>query len=132
MFLNGSIVYLAINMILLFFFGPKLERKIGSSKFIIIYFGSGILSAFSRIFINPMLLVGSSGAIIGVLACFAIITINIWRAFFAIILVIFIQILFFGMEGTIVRLINFPFNIFGLLFGLISGIIIRLQNQRNN
>jgi len=68
MFLHGGLMHLFFNMLALFFFGPLLERRIGSKSFLAIYFGSGILAGLAQVIAFPASAVlGASGAIFGVL-----------------------------------------------------------------
>ena len=72
MFLHGGIGHLLFNMIGLFFFGPRLEEKLGSRRFLGLYFGAGLGAAlFSFIFAWGSPVVGASGAVYGILAGFA-------------------------------------------------------------
>jgi uncharacterized protein len=68
LFTHGSIIHLMFNMYALFIFGPLVEYKIGSKRFLLLYFGSGILAglAFSLINVGSVGL-GASGAIMAVL-----------------------------------------------------------------
>ncbi len=68
MFLHGSITHLFFNMLALFFFGPLLERRIGSKSFLLVFFGSGILAGLAQVMVFPnSAVLGASGAIFGVL-----------------------------------------------------------------
>jgi len=74
MFLHGGFGHLFMNMLGLFFFGPQLESKWGSSEFIRYYlvcgFGGAALSFLFLLFVsNPI--VGASAAVYGVLLGFA-------------------------------------------------------------
>ncbi len=75
MFLHAGILHLAANMLLLFVFGPAVERRLGSRSFLGLYFASGIgAAAFSAAlagFINMPPFIGASGAILGVAVVFA-------------------------------------------------------------
>ncbi|GGG45948.1 rhomboid family intramembrane serine protease [Epilithonimonas arachidiradicis] len=42
MFMHGSILHIAFNMMTLWSFGPVLEQVLGQKKFIILYFASGL------------------------------------------------------------------------------------------
>lgn len=48
-FLHADLMHLLFNMFTFFFFGFKLEQAIGTPNFLIIYFGSMILSVISTI-----------------------------------------------------------------------------------
>jgi len=71
MFLHGGFAHLFFNMYVLFMFGSLLESRIGTKKFLIIYFLSGILASFGSSFIYPRAL-GASGAIYGLLGAMII------------------------------------------------------------
>ena len=66
MFLHGSFEHLFYNMFALALFGTILERIIGSKKFLILYFVSGVIAGLGTIpFYEASL--GASGAIMGIL-----------------------------------------------------------------
>ncbi|MFQ5529580.1 MAG: rhomboid family intramembrane serine protease [Gemmatimonadota bacterium] len=71
MFLHGGTMHLFFNMIVLFFFGPRLEQRLGDRHFLGLYFVSGLVAAlFSAL--TPMApVVGASGAIYGVMLAYA-------------------------------------------------------------
>jgi membrane associated rhomboid family serine protease len=72
MFLHSSITHIIFNMIGLLVFGPNIENKFGTSKFIKIYLIMGLISGLaSIIFINNPV-VGASGAIWGIMMLFAL------------------------------------------------------------
>ena len=79
MFLHGGFWHLAFNMIALYFFGPRVEIRLGGKRFLWLDFLSGIAGAllsfifgftpFSSLY-TPI--VGASGAVFGVLLAFAL------------------------------------------------------------
>lgn len=72
MFLHAGFSHLFFNMLGLFFFGPKLEAKIGGRNFLWLYFLSGIGGAlFQTAFATAAPMVGASGAVYAVLVGFA-------------------------------------------------------------
>lgn len=72
MFLHGGIGHLVFNMIALYFFGPRLETRIGSRHFILMYFAAGFTGALlSMVFTPNAWIVGASGGIFGVMYGFA-------------------------------------------------------------
>jgi membrane associated rhomboid family serine protease len=71
MFLHGGLWHLAFNMIGLYFFGPRLEARIGSRHFIALYFVAGLAGAAFSVLTPFSLIVGASGAVLGVLLGFA-------------------------------------------------------------
>jgi membrane associated rhomboid family serine protease len=72
MFLHGGFMHLLFNMIALFFFGPRLEARLGSRGFLYLYFISGLTGGLLSVPFNPnAAIVGASGAVFGVLLGFA-------------------------------------------------------------
>ena len=72
MFLHGGMGHLIFNMIGLYFFGPRLENRLGAKAFLWLYFLSGMGGAlFSLIFSPRALVVGASAGVYGVLLGFA-------------------------------------------------------------
>jgi membrane associated rhomboid family serine protease len=70
-FLHAGFLHLLFNMIGLFFFGPRLEARIGSRHFLGMYLLSGVVGGLLS-FITPYaIIVGASGAVFGVLLGFA-------------------------------------------------------------
>lgn len=78
LFLHGGLMHLAVNMLTLFFFGPDVEREIGTPQFFRMYFFCGVISVLATLlpFIlnghNPGV-VGASGAVMGILVGFVMI-----------------------------------------------------------
>lgn len=75
MFVHANFMHIFFNMLVLFFFGPRLEMRLGGTKFIRLYFLSGLAgAALSMAFAMgpPIPIVGASGAVYGVLMGFAI------------------------------------------------------------
>ena len=72
MFLHGGIGHIAFNLIALYFFGPRLEDRLGGKAFLWLYFLSGVGAAvFHFLFAFQYPVVGASGAVYGVLIGFA-------------------------------------------------------------
>ena len=77
-FLHSGFWHLFFNMLILFFFGPMLEKIWGSRKFLTFYLGCGIAGGLFYLLLVAMnflpagVMVGASGAILGMLAACAI------------------------------------------------------------
>lgn len=72
MFLHGSVMHILFNMIALFFFGPRVETRLGSRRFITLYLLSGITGALlSALFAPYAAVIGASAAVFGVMLAFA-------------------------------------------------------------
>jgi len=76
MFLHGSFMHVFFNMLILFFFGPPLERVWGGREFVKFYLICGIGAAFTSFLLIRVVgfptVVGASGALYGVLLAFAL------------------------------------------------------------
>lgn len=143
-FLHGGFMHFLFNMLVFFFFAPTLERKIGSVKFLLIFFLSGIFAGigwsltFSPNEYQLLLLdqnlfgsVGASGAICGIMATLAVlmpkmkvyifpipIPLDIW------IVVIFFAIYDFLMVGS-GDAVAHTAHLSGLFFGLFAGMYLK-------
>src|SRR5262249_20288600 len=66
MFLHAGLGHIFWNMLALFFFGPRLEDRLGSTQFAILYLVSGITGGLlSCLFPAGGYIVGASGAVFG-------------------------------------------------------------------
>jgi membrane associated rhomboid family serine protease len=77
MFLHGGFGHLFLNMFALWMFGRTLEYEIGSKKFLIYYMVCGIGAALFQIVLatllgESMVLLGASGAVMGLLLAFGL------------------------------------------------------------
>lgn len=71
MFLHGGVMHLLFNMLGLFFFGPRLEERLGGRHFLGLYLVSGLMGAALSVLTPHALIIGASGAIFGVFLGFA-------------------------------------------------------------
>lgn len=71
MFLHGGLWHIAFNMLALYFFGPRIESRIGSRPFTVLYFISGITGALLSMFFSGAPIIGASGGVFGVMLAFA-------------------------------------------------------------
>lgn len=71
MFLHGDFWHLAVNMLVLFFFGPPLEAKWGSTEFLKFYLICGLGGVALSFLFASAWIVGASAAIYGLMLAFA-------------------------------------------------------------
>lgn len=75
MFLHAGFSHIFFNMLGLFFFGPRLEARLGGRGFLWLYFAAGIggalLQTIATALAAPAPMVGASGGIYGILVGFA-------------------------------------------------------------
>jgi membrane associated rhomboid family serine protease len=90
LFIHDGLGHLTWNLIFLLLFGRRVERTLGYARFLAFFFITGVSSSLSQFAIDPQSsipLVGSSGAIAGLLAGFLVlfprqpITIFAWPAY---------------------------------------------------
>ncbi len=79
MFIHSGVSHLFWNMLMLFFFGPDVERILGTRQFFRFYFLCGMLGVLANfipvfLFNAPAIpVIGASGAALGILVAFAIV-----------------------------------------------------------
>jgi membrane associated rhomboid family serine protease len=72
MFLHADFGHIFFNMLTLFFFGPRVEDRLGGARFLTLYFVSGLFGAFTSMIMSPnAAILGASAAVYGVLLGFA-------------------------------------------------------------
>ncbi|MGH7447929.1 MAG: rhomboid family intramembrane serine protease, partial [Longimicrobiales bacterium] len=72
MFAHGGFFHLFLNMLVLFFFGPPLEQRWGSSEFLKYYLICGLGgAALSFVFAPLSPIIGASAAVYGIMLAFA-------------------------------------------------------------
>ncbi len=80
MFLHGSILHLAMNLLVMWHVAPSLERAMGAARFLPLYLGAGIVgsatSAIAGRFGSPGIGVGASGAICGLLGALLVVSLR--------------------------------------------------------
>lgn len=85
-FLHAGLDHLFFNMYALLLFGPLIEQRIGSKRFLTFYIVAGILSSLGFVLFKPIgSAVGASGAIMGVIGLVIILFPNLKVLFFFII-----------------------------------------------
>jgi len=74
MFLHdpNGLAHILFNMLSLWFFGPRLEDRLGGRAFLGLYFSSGVMGALLSLLFTPhAAIIGASGAVFGVLLGYA-------------------------------------------------------------
>lgn len=76
MFVHATFGHIFFNMLILFFFGPPLERAWGGREFLKFYLVCGVGAALTSVllyrWIGPVSVIGASGALMGVMLAFAL------------------------------------------------------------
>jgi membrane associated rhomboid family serine protease len=72
MFLHAGFSHILFNMLVLYFFGPQVEDRLGGGRFLTLYFVSGLFGAATSMLFSPFAgIVGASAAVFGVELAFA-------------------------------------------------------------
>lgn len=72
MFLHGGLSHVLFNMLGLFFFGSRVEQRLGERRFITLYLVSGIAGALASLIFTPRAaVIGASAGVFGVMMAFA-------------------------------------------------------------
>ncbi|MGH7469281.1 MAG: rhomboid family intramembrane serine protease [Longimicrobiales bacterium] len=105
--------HIFFNMLALFFFGPRVELRLGSGRFFWLYMLSGIVGAvFSFIFAPRSAVIGASGATFGVMLAFA----HFWPRE---------RIMIWGIipvEARVLVIVSTMFALFSGMGGSLSGV----------
>jgi membrane associated rhomboid family serine protease len=91
MFLHGGVLHIVLNMWSLYIFGPALEERLGSARFLALYLGSGLIASLAHALFNASSAVpalGASGAVAGVIAAYALSFPHAWIRVLVLIIII--------------------------------------------
>ena len=133
LFIHSGLWHLLANMLALYFFGGYFSRLVGDSKFLIVYFGGGILGNILYILLGEPLSVaiGASGAIFALAGALAMMRPKLRVFVFPIPVPLPLWI---AVIGGFVILSFLPFvawqaHLGGLIIGLIVGYIFRRKER---
>jgi membrane associated rhomboid family serine protease len=122
--------HIFFNMLFFVFFGPVLERKIGSSKFLLIFFLAGIVAGigWSLTSVNPVL--GASGALSGIFATLAVLMPRMKvYLFFVIPMEMWMTLILFALLDFLLigsgDMIAHTAHLSGLCLGLLAGMSLK-------
>ena len=129
-FLHGSASHILYNMFALALFGFILEKIIGSKRFLILFFSSGLFASIgAAIFYNAT--IGASGAIMGILGTLAVLRPKM-TVFVGMIPMPMAAAAAFWALGDFIKLfaptqVASAAHLFGLAFGIAFGFYLRKE-----
>jgi membrane associated rhomboid family serine protease len=118
MFLHGSVLHLMFNMLALYWLGTIIEQALGTPRFLLVYFVSGLAGSAGALWLSSALAVtvGASGAIFGMIGALLILEYLSTGSLMgqAMVLILINMALTFAVPGI---------SIGGHLGGLVGGIV---------
>ncbi|WP_343210200.1 rhomboid family intramembrane serine protease [Anaerolentibacter hominis] len=138
MFLHFGLSHLFNNMLVLWFIGDNLERAVGKVKYLIIYFGTGVLAGAASMIWNmsrsqPVVSVGASGAIFGVVgALLYVVTVNRGRLEDLSTGRLMLFVLLSVYSGIVSQGVDNMAHIGGFISGLVLALILYHKKERRN
>lgn len=129
MFTHMDFMHLLANMITLYFYGSFLNRITGTSTFLWIYFGGGLLSALVVVLLSPPMsfTIGASGAIFALGGALAVL-IPMLKVFIfplPVPMPLWVAILIGFLLLAFIPGVSWQGHLGGLLFGLAAGWYLR-------
>lgn len=133
LFIHAGLWHLIANMLTLYFFGSYLSRLVGDNKFLITYFGGGILGNILFILLGPFssIAVGASGAVFALGGALTVMRPRLRVFVFPIPAPIPLWV---SVIGGFIILSFIPFvawqaHLGGLVFGLVAGWLFRNKER---
>jgi uncharacterized protein len=131
-FLHGGVIHLLYNLFALALFGIILEKFVGSKRFLIVFFVSGILANLIAVNFYESSL-GASGAIYGILGCITLIQpkMMVWAfgfpmpMFVASIVWIMGSVLGIFLPGNVGHIAHLS----GIVVGAVFGLVFRIKHM---
>ncbi len=80
---TGGFMHILFNSIVLYFFGPIVERKVGSKNFAILFLGSGVVAGLAQVLVTVAVgggytsVLGASGAIMALMGVLTVLNPNL-------------------------------------------------------
>lgn len=111
MFLHGGFLHIAMNLWMLWIFGRAVEDRLGPYRFLVLYFGAGLLAGLAHTIFNATSAIptlGASGAIAGVIAAY---TLRFPTAWLRVVVPIFIFPFFFAVPAMFFAAVWFGMQI---------------------
>lgn len=136
-FTHGDFIHLFVNAIVFFFLGPILELRIGRKKFTILFLTAGVLAGATQLLVtpSPVIILGASGAILGVLGALTALAPRLpVLLFFFIPMPLWMLTLGYGVISALFATsgaggIAHMAHLTGLLVGVIYGYTLRRQSD---
>jgi membrane associated rhomboid family serine protease len=135
MFIHKNIWHIFANMITLYFFGSYLNRLLGTTKLLIVYFSGGILGSILYLLLPPSpysIAIGASGAIFALGGVLAVMRPKLRVIVFPIPapLPLWIAIIGIFVVFSFIPHVAWQAHLGGLVLGLVAGYFFRRRERR--
>jgi len=135
MFIHQNIWHIFANMITLYFFGSYLNRLLGTTKLLIVYFSGGILGSILYLLLPPSpysIAIGASGAIFALGGVLAVMRPKLRVIVFPIPvpLPLWIAIIGIFVVFSFIPHVAWQAHLGGLVLGLVAGYFFRRRERR--
>jgi membrane associated rhomboid family serine protease len=132
MFIHSGWGHIIANMLTLYFFGSYLSRLIGDKKFLVVYFGGGILGGilFTLLASPFSVAVGASGAVYAVAGALAMLRPNLRvLLYFIVPMPLWVVVLVFFVIFSFLPFVAWQAHLGGLALGLVAGYFFRKRER---
>lgn len=133
LFVHSGLWHVVVNMLALYFFGTYLSRLVGERKFLLVYFGGGLLGNIAYILLaSPLsIAIGASGAIFALGGALAVMVPRLRVFLFPIPVPIPLWIAVIGGFFVLILLPNVAWqaHLGGLVLGLITGYLFKRKKH---
>ena len=137
MFTHYDFTHILFNMLTLYFFGNSLLKMLGTKKFLIIYFGGGLLGGVFLVLLGTLMgdysaAIGASGAIFALGGTLAVLMprMKVYIMFIPIPVPLWIAVIGGGLIMSFLPGVAWQAHLGGLVFGLAAGYIIKGQRKQ--
>ncbi len=134
MFVHGNFWHIIFNMLSLYFLGTYLLRLVGEGKFLLTYFGGGILGNILFIFLWPPPLpgIGASGAVYSLGGALMMMrpTLKVYLFPIPVPIPLWVAIIVSFLIISFLPGVAWQAHLGGLVFGLVAGYFFRRKERR--
>jgi membrane associated rhomboid family serine protease len=132
LFIHAGFWHIFANMITFYFFGTFLSRLVGQSKFLMVYFGGGIVGNILYLLLGVPLsiAVGASGAVYALAGALVVMMPKLRvMLYFFIPMPLWVVVLVFMVIFSFIPGVAWQAHLGGLIAGLIAGYFFRRQQR---
>jgi rhomboid protease GluP len=123
-FFHANVLHFFFNMYALYNIGLQIERPLGYSKFLMIYFFSGMAGGFASFLFTPTPSLGASGAIFGLIGALAVFLFRHYRLFGLAGRNMLYNVIFIIVVNLVISVASPDIDLWGHVGGLVTGSVL--------